>query len=136
MPRKKSSAQSPKDPAPLTLVQDGPLVLDVEPVTPSYLPVLVKQPHGGALQRGGTPGNKGGGRPKNEFKAICRELTTREATLIAVMAILEDPKHEHYMSALKWASEHGYGKATETIENNTTVTVKQEWTFGGKTVAF
>ena len=45
-------------------------------------------------------------------------LATREATVAAVTAILEDPSHAHYMSALKWASEHGYGKPKETIDVN------------------
>lgn len=34
-------------------------------------PPLVPQEHGGAIYRGGLPGNKGGGRPKSVVKAAC-----------------------------------------------------------------
>ncbi len=35
----------------------------------------VKQSHGGALNRGGTPGNRGGpGRPPSRLRAICRRM--------------------------------------------------------------
>lgn len=96
---------------------------------------LVKQPHGGAIQQGGT--NPNGGRPPDEFKAMCRELVTREATWKAVQAILKDSDHSHYMSALKWAAEHGYGKPTETLE----VTGKdggpiQIWKWGKREIQF
>ena len=38
-------------------------------------PELVPQPHGGALQRGGTPGHRGaGGRPKDELRALWSKL--------------------------------------------------------------
>jgi hypothetical protein len=76
----------------------------------------VPQPHGGALNAGGTPGNKGGGRPKDEFKAICQRLASRDETIEAVTKILESPRHPAYLGALKWATENGYGKATETLE--------------------
>lgn len=73
--------------------------------------------NGGRLLPGGKPGNKGGGRTPDEFKALCRALATRDATVAAVTAILSDPTHQHYMSALKWAAEHGYGKPKETVEH-------------------
>lgn len=80
-------------------------------------PTLVPRPDGrGALLSGGKPGNKGGGRPKDEFQARMRELASREATQAALEAILETPTHPHYMKALAFAAEHGYGKATETVE--------------------
>lgn len=34
----------------------------------------IPQPHGGALNAGGTPGNAGGGRPKKAFKQFLAEL--------------------------------------------------------------
>ena len=76
------------------------------------LPVpLVPQPHGGALLAGGLPGHPGaGGRPPDEFKALCRQLASDERTVAAVQAILDDHEHPHFMAALKWASEHGYGR--------------------------
>lgn len=68
---------------------------------------------------------------------MCRELVTREATWKAVQAILKDSDHSHYMSALKWAAEHGYGKPTETLE----VTGKdggpiQIWKWGKREIQF
>lgn len=102
------------------------------------MPPLVRVAGGGMLYRGGVPGNRGGGRPKNEFKAMCRELASSEDVYATVEMILANPfKFEAlYIGALKWATEHGYGRANETIENNTTVTVKQEWVWGEKKVSF
>ena len=34
---------------------------------------LVRQPHGGAIKRGGNHGNKGGGRPRNEIRELLRK---------------------------------------------------------------
>lgn len=95
---------------------------------------LVKQPHGGALIQGGTGA---GGRPPDAFKALCRELVTREKTIDAVTAILDNPDHQHYMRALEWAAAHGYGKPKDTdiTVNNVTI-VKQEWTWGDRKVGF
>jgi hypothetical protein len=98
----------------------------------------IPQPHGGAIIPGAGGGPQpGAGRPTDEFKAMCRELVTRDATWKAVQAILKDPEHSHYMSALKWASEHGYGKPTETVE----VTGKdggpiQVWKWGKREIKF
>jgi hypothetical protein len=81
------------------------------------LPVgaLRPQPHGGALRNGGT--NKGGtGRPPDEFKALCRELASNAATMAKVRSILGDENHDLFLGALKWASEHGYGKPTQMID--------------------
>ena len=43
--------------------------------TETTTPVLVPRPDGrGALNSGGTPGNKGGGRPSNELRGSMREI--------------------------------------------------------------
>jgi hypothetical protein len=76
---------------------------------------LRPQLHGGALNTG-NPGNAGGGRTPDAFKAMCRELVTREQTLAAVDEILRDKSHPLFMSALNWATNHGYGKAKESLE--------------------
>ena len=34
---------------------------------------LARQPHGGAIKRGGNHGNKGGGRPRNEIRELLRK---------------------------------------------------------------
>lgn len=42
----------------------------------------IPQPHGGALNSGGTPGNKGGtGRPPNAIRALARELLDKNELL-------------------------------------------------------
>lgn len=91
--------------------------------------------NGGALKAGNTVGV---GRPPDEFKAMCRALVTREETWKAVQDILTDKAHQHYMSALKWAAEHGYGKPTETMKIDAPegTTLTQVWTFGKKAVGF
>lgn len=62
----------------------------------------------------------GSGRPPDEFKELCRSLATREETIAAVEAILADPTHGAFIGALKWASEHGYGKPTQPLEHGVT----------------
>lgn len=74
-------------------------------------------PSNGGLLRVGNPGNKGGGRTKDEFKARMRELASSDAALDFLGAAL---RGEHgpkaHASAMAFAAEHGYGKATETVE--------------------
>ena len=80
---------------------------------PSAIPTRPGK-YGGRL-RTGNPGG-GGGRPRDAFKQLCRELASGEQTVENVRAILGDPKHQLFLGALKWATEHGYGKATEKVE--------------------
>lgn len=72
--------------------------------------------HGrGKLRNGGT--NKGGpGRPPDAFKAMCRDLANSDAVEAKLRAVLNDPDHPAFMSALKWASEHGFGKPTQVLD--------------------
>ncbi len=70
-------------------------------------PTLVPQAHGGALNSGGTPGNKGG-RPPDEWKAMLAHLTTRARTIGAASKILKNPDHPAYNGLLKWASARAY----------------------------
>jgi len=53
------------------------------------VPTLIPQPHGGALNSGGTPGNRGGGRPSHAVKqAFCGDL---ELAYQRIRALLKDP---------------------------------------------
>jgi len=80
-------------------------------------PRKIRQPKGkGALYAGGVPGNKGGGRPLDAFKAMCQRLASREETERAVDRILRNQNHPAFMGALKWATEHGYGQPRAAIE--------------------
>jgi hypothetical protein len=91
----------------------------------------------------GNPGNSGGkpgrsGRTPDAFKEMCRELASREETLAAVDQILRDANHPMFMSALKWATEHGYGKAKESLEMSGPegAPVEHVWMIGGREIVF
>lgn len=77
---------------------------------------LVPQAHGGALKPGGD--GVSGGRPPDEFKAMCRQLASRAKTFEVAERILDNPEvyPSLYTGALKWATEQGYGKPKEHIE--------------------
>lgn len=82
----------------------------------------------GADQRRGNGPSKGApnaGRPPDEFKALCRELATTANTIKAVRAILKDQDHSQFLQALRWASEHGYGKPTQPMEHSATGTLAE-----------
>lgn len=80
-------------------------------------PAKIPQKHGGALNSGGTPGNRGGpGRPPDAFKELCRQLASGEKTIANVREILANPDHAQFLPALRWATEHGYGKPKESHE--------------------
>ena len=50
------------------------------------MPPLVPGPHGGALYRGGVPGNRGGRRPANVVRAAMREAFDERVPLLAGIA--------------------------------------------------
>ena len=50
-------------------------------------PTKVQQPHGGALNSGGTPGNRGGtGRPPSEVRRVAREAFAERLPILARIA--------------------------------------------------
>lgn len=104
--------------------------------TAQKTPLRVPSHGKGKLRIGGT--NKGGpGRPPDAFKELCRQLASGEKTVVSVRAILEDETHPQFVAALKWATEHGYGKPKESIEHSGEVTMKhQVWKLGDREVAF
>lgn len=78
----------------------------------------VVRSHGrGKLLAGAQYGNKGGGRPSDAFKEVCRYLASRDETVAAVDAILRDPDHPAFWGALRWASEHGYGRPVQALQH-------------------
>jgi len=97
-----------------------------KPVKVARVPHLIPQPGGrGALLSGGRPGNPGGGRPPDQFKAMCRDLASKQDVMESVSLILSDPDHPLFLGALKWASEHGYGKPNQPLEHNVGPTLEQ-----------
>lgn len=69
--------------------------------------------NGGQL-RTGNPGNKGGGRTPDAFKAMCRRLASRKGTLRNLRTILDNPNHPKFIAACEFVGDRGYGKPTET----------------------
>lgn len=73
------------------------------------------QPNGSCLVVGAGGGPQpGSGRPPDAFRALCRELAC--SGTVAAAVVLQDANHPAYLGALKWATEHGYGKPKETID--------------------
>lgn len=62
------------------------------------------------------PGNKGGGRPPNEFKEWMRKLVSRKEVDEQLEKVTANADHEHWMSAVRHATEHGYGKPAQSLE--------------------
>jgi hypothetical protein len=68
------------------------------------------------------PGNRSGPVPAT-FKMRMQTLVDRNTTARAIERILEDPDHPHFMRALDYATNHGYGKPAETVDLNATGTL-------------
>lgn len=66
--------------------------------------------------RGPKKGAPKAGRPPDEFKQMLAALASWSRTLGAVEAILADPNHPHFMRALDYVSERGYGKVAQGME--------------------
>lgn len=77
---------------------------------------LVPQPHGGALRRGGKPGNKGGGRHPDWLKDFCDDLLASDATKAQVEAILADKDHPAFAAMWRACGDRAKGKPHQTIE--------------------
>ncbi len=75
-------------------------------------PVLIPQPHGGALLSGGVPGNAGGGRKTTDFIAWCQEMIDNESARRVFFARLQAGDLE----VLKLAAAYAKGKPTERLE--------------------
>lgn len=64
----------------------------------------------------------GPGRPKDEFKQRMRALASDEKVEQELIAILSDADHPQFLKALAYATEHGYGRATEHVQHEGTIT--------------
>lgn len=58
----------------------------------------------------------GSGRPPDEFKQRMRDLASSQAVYEHLDTVIQDPNHLQWLGALKYATEHGYGKAREHLE--------------------
>lgn len=77
-------------------------------------PTLIPQAHGGALNSGGTPGNKGG-RPPNWLKDWCDDLLHREENKQQVEEILKDSKHPAYAQMWRAVADRAHGKPVQAV---------------------
>lgn len=87
-----------------------------------------------------TGGKKGrSGRKPDAWKSRLREIVSSDVVLDELEQVLADSRHPAYVGAIKYATEHGFGKATETVEisgkDGQPVQV-QVWRFGKREVAF
>lgn len=87
-------------------------------------PTTFKPGHDPRRGKGPAKGAPNAGRPPDKFKELCRELASGQKTIEAVEAILEDQDHAQFMAALKWASEHGYGRPSQPLEHSGTITIE------------
>lgn len=83
---------------------------------PEDVPLRVPKHGRGALRVGGT--NPGAGRPKEEFRRILQSLASKEETVRALEQLLMAPDHPAFLGALKYATEHGYGKPAQEVEHS------------------
>jgi hypothetical protein len=94
---------------------------------PTPVPSLVPQPHGGALNSGGTPGNKGGpGRPPKVFKMFCTDLTSDPEFQSQLERTAKDPGSQHYIGAVKLATAYSEGLPSQPIALKAEVTVNAD----------
>jgi hypothetical protein len=87
-----------------------------EETPPADVGELVPQPRGGALLRG-NPGNKGGGRPPDEFRRRMAELVNQEGVEEYLEECLRGTHGaKPFVAALQHCTAYGYGKPTQKVE--------------------
>lgn len=82
----------------------------------------VPQPHGGFLVPGAGGGPQpGSGRPPDQWKAALRALADRQEVLKHIdRALKKGPSDPFFEKALDYATDHGYGKATQPVQHDAT----------------
>lgn len=76
------------------------------------------------MLRVGNPGNKGGGRPRDEWKAALASMASSDEVMKHLRAVLSlGPEHPFFGKALEFAAERGYGKEATPIEHDGSVTL-------------
>lgn len=90
---------------------------------PAGLIPQIPQPHGGALNARGTPGNRGGklgGRPPDAFKRMMRELASSPEAEARIRGAIKNKLSPDWLPALKFAAEHGYGRPNQPVSGTLT----------------
>lgn len=104
---------------------------------------LVPQAHGGALRRGGVPGQRGGsGRPSSGWKRALRgalrsakglevlkrivsgDILEQLGTKRAGEPIYGTTKNSDRIRAIEFLAEHGHGLPTQHVETDTQLTIR------------
>lgn len=69
--------------------------------------------------RGKGPPKGSGGRPRNVWKQALANMASSDEVLYHVRTALEaGPEHPFFAKALEYATDHGMGKATQSIEHS------------------
>jgi hypothetical protein len=76
----------------------------------STAPAKVPQPHGGAINRGGTRGNKGG-RPPSKLRAICRKMAGPRLPILGKIAKDETESAADRIRAIDTLMKYGLDRA-------------------------
>lgn len=75
--------------------------------------------------RGPAKGSPNAGRPPDEWKAKLRAIASREDVLAHIESVLTaGPDHPFFARALEYVTEHGYGKATQHVEQTGSTTLE------------
>lgn len=79
-------------------------------------PGKIPQKHGGALNAGGTPGNRGGGRPPKPFKDFLAELRKDPTAQETLKAVATDAGNKNCVAAWKLIAEYDDEKPAKKVE--------------------
>ena len=67
----------------------------------------MRQPHGGAIKRGGNRGNKGGGRPPDKIRESARLSFAERLTVLEAIADDEDARDSDRIKAVDTLGKYG-----------------------------
>ncbi len=81
--------------------------------TEKPFPALVPQPHGGALYRGGVPGNRGGWKPPSALRARLRGSLDERVSVLEEIADDTTAAPGDRIRAVDVLAKYGLGAATE-----------------------
>ena len=80
------------------------------------MPYKIPQPHGGALNSGGTPGNKGGSKPRSAIRDQCKELFERKGlTRLEKILQSDDTRNSDHIKAGEVLARYGIGELKEVV---------------------
>ena len=84
------------------------------------------QKSGNPIGKGPKRGAANAGRPVKVFSDAMARIAQRGETLKNVQAILDDPMHPHFMKALEFAADRGFGKEAVPLEGDITIRVVRD----------